>query len=210
MTAPIVLRPPKGASFILASASPRRSALLAQIGLFPDAIDPAEADETPVPAEKPRPYAVRMARIKAEAVAPRHPDAFVLAADTVVACGRRILPKVETPDDARRCLMLLSGRRHRVIGGICLVDPAGMFHQRVVETRVGFKRLSDAEIHAYLASGDWSGKAGGYAVQGLAAAYVDFLNGSYSNVVGLALAETYALLTGLGFAHAAATGEAPA
>lgn len=210
MTAPIVLRPPKGASFILASASPRRSVLLAQIGLVPDAVDPAEVDETPDPAEKPRVYAARMARAKAEAVAPRHPGCFVLAADTVVACGRRILPKAEEAGEARRCLSLLSGRRHRVIGGIHLIDPAGASHQRVVETRVGFKRLSDAEIDAYLASGDWTGKAGGYAVQGLAAAYVDFLNGSYSNVVGLALSETYALLTGIGFVHATASGETPA
>ena len=210
MTAPLVLRPPLGAPFILASASPRRSDLLAQIGLLPDRIDPAEADETPYPAEKPRPYAARMARAKAEAVAPRHAGSFVLAADTVVACGRRILPKAESEADARRCLSLLSGRRHRVLGGICVVDPQGGFHERVVETRVGFKRLSETELTAYLASRDWSGKAGGYAVQGLAAAYVDFLNGSYSNVVGLALAETYTLLTGLGFAHAPASAGAAA
>lgn len=209
MTAPLVLRPPKGAPFILASASPRRSDLLAQIGLVPDRVDPAEADETPFPAEKPRPYAARMARAKAEAVAPRHAGSFVLAADTVVACGRRILPKAESAAEAKRCLALLSGRRHRVIGGICVVDPAGGYHERVVETRVGFKRLSDAETAAYLASGDWSGKAGGYAVQGLAAAYVDFLNGSYSNVVGLALDETYSLLTGLGFSHRQSAEEPP-
>lgn len=200
MTAPLVLRPHKGAPFILASASPRRSALLAQIGVTPDAVDPAEVDETPFPNEKPRPYAARVARAKAEAVAPRHPGAFILAADTVVACGRRILPKAETEAEARKCLALLSGRRHRVIGGICLLDPDGTAHDRIAETRVGFKRLSDVETDAYIASGEWSGKAGGYAVQGLAAAYVDFLNGSYSNVVGLALAETYALLAGLGFA----------
>ncbi|MEQ8394908.1 Maf family nucleotide pyrophosphatase [Thalassobaculum sp.] len=210
MTAPIVLRPPKGAPFVLASASPRRSSLLAQIGLVPDAVDPAEADETPFPAEKPRPYAARMARAKADAVAPRHPGAFVLAADTVVACGRRILPKTENTDEAARCLSLLSGRRHRVIGGICLIDPDGAVHERVVETRVGIKRLAGSEVAAYLASGEWSGKAGGYAVQGLAAAYVEFLNGSYSNVVGLALAETYALLSGVGFTHAPAAAEAPA
>ncbi|SDG55922.1 Maf family protein [Thalassobaculum litoreum] len=209
MTAPLVLRPPQGAPFILASASPRRSALLAQIGLVPDRVDPAEADETSYPAEKPRPYAARMARAKAEAVAPRHPGCFVLAADTVVACGRRILPKAESAAEARRCLDLLSGRRHRVLGGICLIDPRGRPHERVVETRVGFKRLSEAETAAYLASGDWSGKAGGYAVQGLAAAYVDFLNGSYSNVVGLALAETYTLLSGLGFSHVRSPDGAP-
>lgn len=209
MTAPLVLRPPQGAPFILASASPRRSALLAQIGLVPDRVDPAEADETPYPAEKPRPYAARMARAKAEAVAPRHPGCFVLAADTVVACGRRILPKAESAAEARRCLDLLSGRRHRVLGGICLIDPLGRPHERVVETRVGFKRLSEAETAAYLASGDWSDKAGGYAVQGLAAAYVDFLNGSYSNVVGLALAETYTLLSGLGFTHVRSPDGAP-
>lgn len=203
MTAPLVLRPPTGASFILASASPRRLALLAQIGVTPDAVEPADVDETPFPAEKPRPYAARVARAKAEAVAPRHPGAFVLAADTVVACGRRILPKAEREAEARRSLALLSGRRHRVIGGICLLGPDGSAHERIVETRVGVKRLSAAEADAYIASGEWSGKAGGYAVQGLAAAYVDFLNGSHSNVVGLALAETYALLAGLGFAFEA-------
>lgn len=203
MTAPLVLRPPTGASFILASASPRRLALLAQIGVTPDAVEPADVDETPFPAEKPRPYAARVARAKAEAVAPRHPGAFVLAADTVVACGRRILPKAEREAEARQCLALLSGRRHRVIGGICLLGPDGSSHERIVETRVGVKRLSAAEADAYIASGEWSGKAGGYAVQGLAAAYVDFLNGSHSNVVGLALAETYALLAGLGFAFEA-------
>ncbi|MDF1794586.1 MAG: Maf family protein [Thalassobaculaceae bacterium] len=210
MTTPLVLRPPKGAPFILASASPRRSSLLAQIGLVAAGTDPAEADETPFPAEKPRPYAARMARAKAEAVAPRHAGCFVLAADTVVACGRRILPKADSESDARRCLTLLSGRRHRVLGGICVIAPDGRTHSRVVETRVGFKRLSEDEITTYLASGEWSGKAGGYAVQGLAAAYVDFLNGSYSNVVGLALAETYTLLTGLGFSHTTSSSEAPA
>jgi len=199
MTAPPVLRPRSGASFILASASPRRGALLAQIGAIPDSVDPADVDETARAGEQPRPYAARMARAKAEAVAPRHPGAVVLAADTVVACGRRILPKAETEAEARRCLTLLSGRRHRVIGGICVLDAEGRAHGRLVETRVGFKRLTEIEIDAYIASGEWSGKAGGYAVQGLAAAYVDFLNGSYSNVVGLALAETYAVLTGLGF-----------
>ncbi len=209
MTAPLVLRPPTGASFILASASPRRLALLAQIGVTPDAVEPADVDETPFPAEKPRPYAARVARAKAEAVAPRHPGAFVLAADTVVACGRRILPKAEREAEARRCLALLSGRRHRVVGGICLLGPDGTAHERIVETRVGVKRLSAAEADAYIASGEWSGKAGGYAVQGLAAAYVDFLNGSHSNVVGLALAETYALLAGLGFAFEAGRAGGP-
>jgi septum formation protein len=198
----VTLRPLSGAPLVLASASPRRSALLAQIAVAPSAIDPAEIDETPDPSEQPRPYAARMARAKAEAVAARHPGAVVLAADTVVACGRRILPKAETEGEARRCLALLSGRRHRVIGGLCVVDPAGTAHQRIVETRVGFKRLSAAEVEAYIASGEWAGKAGGYAIQGLAAAFVDFLNGSHSNVVGLGLAETYSLLQGLGFGFA--------
>lgn len=199
MTAPVELRPASGAPFILASASPRRTDLLTRIGVSPLVVDPAEIDETPHSGEQPRPYAQRMARAKAEAVAPRHPGAFVLAADTVVACGRRILVKAETETEARRCLALLSGRRHRVIGGLCVIDPAGRAHGRLVETRVGFKRLSDVEIDAYIASGEWTGKAGGYAIQGLAAAFIDFLNGSHSNVVGLALAETYTLLNGLGF-----------
>lgn len=187
---------------MLASASPRRADLVRQIGLGPDHTDPADIDETPRRGERPRDYALRMAEAKARAVAGRRPACWVLAADTVVACGHRILPKAETEAVARRCLALLSGRRHRVIGGLALMTPDGRLRAHAVETRVGFKRLEDRETAAYLASGEWHGKAGGYAIQGLAAAYVTFLNGSYSNVVGLPLAETYALLTGVGFRHA--------
>ncbi len=187
---------------MLASASPRRADLVRQIGLTPDWIDPAEIDETPRRTERPRVYALRMATEKARAVAVRRPGCWVLAADTVVACGLRVLPKAESERDMRQCLDLLSGRRHRVIGGIALVAPDGSIRTRIVETRVEMKRLEQREIAAYLASGEWHGKAGGYAIQGLAAAYITLVNGSYSNVVGLPLAETYGLLTGVGFRHA--------
>lgn len=179
---------------ILASASPRRLDLLRQVGLEPAAIDPADIDETPASRELPRAYALRMARAKLEAVAGRHPGAVVLAADSVVVCGRRILPKAETPDEARRCLALLSGRRHRVLGGLAVAGPDARVRTRLVETAVRFKRLEAAEIDGYVACGEWQGKAGGYAIQGRAAAFVDFISGSYSNVVGLPLFETVALL----------------
>ena len=191
------------AEFVLASASPRRADLVRQIGLMPDRTDPADIDETPRRAERPRAYALRMAEEKARSLASRRPGCWILAADTVVACGHRILPKAESAADARRCLALLSGRRHRVIGGLALIAPDGTLRTRAVETAVAFKRLEDREIDTYLASGEWRGKAGGYAIQGLAAAYVTFVNGSYSNVVGLPLAETYSLLTGVGFRHCA-------
>ncbi|MEQ8965695.1 MAG: Maf family protein [Azospirillaceae bacterium] len=183
---------------VLASASPRRIDLLAQIGIVPDAVDPADLDESPLPRELPRAHAERLARAKAEAVASRHRGAAVLAADTVVACGRRILPKTETEDEARACLDLLSGRRHTVHGGLCVIAPDGRTTSRVVETVVRFKRLSPAEIADYLASGEWHGKAGGYAIQGRAAALVAMIRGSYSNVVGLPLFETARLLEGVG------------
>jgi len=186
-------------TLILASASPRRLDLLAQIGIRPDAVDPADIDETVRPRELPGPHALRLAREKALAVAARHPDAYVLGADTVVACGRRVLPKAEDEATARRCLELLSGRRHRVYGGVALVAPNGRLTQRLVETVVAFKRLAPEEIAAYLASGEWRGKAGGYAIQGRAARFVRWLSGSYSNVVGLPLFETAALLEGSGF-----------
>lgn len=192
---------PDSAGFVLASASPRRADLVRQIGLVPDHTDAPEIDETPARQERPRSYALRMAEEKARSVVRRWPGCWVLAADTVVACGHRILPKAERADDAQRCLALLSGRRHRVIGGIALVAPDGAVRTRAVETRVTFKRLDRSEIAAYLASGEWHGKAGGYAIQGLAAAYVSAVNGSYSNVVGLPLAETYALLAAVGFRH---------
>ncbi|MCW5736345.1 MAG: septum formation protein Maf [Enhydrobacter sp.] len=178
---------------VLASASPRRLDLLRQIGLEPSAIDPADIDETPYPAEMPRAYALRMALAKLAMVAPRHPGATVLAADSVVALGRRILPKAETDAEARRCLGLLSGRRHRVLGGVA-VGSSGKVNTRVVETVVRFKRLERMEVEEYVASGEWQGKAGGYAIQGRAAAFVAFVAGSYSNVVGLPLFETAAML----------------
>jgi len=178
---------------VLASASPRRLDLLRQIGLEPGAVDPADTDETPAPAELPRHYALRMAMAKLAVVAPRHPGATVLAADSVVAVGRRILPKAQTEAQARACLVLMSGRRHKVLGGVA-VGAAGKVHTRLVETVVRFKRLERSEIESYIGSGEWQGKAGGYAIQGRAATFVAFLSGSYSNVVGLPLFETAALL----------------
>ena len=188
-----------GARLVLASASPRRLALLRQVGIVPDAVAPADLDEAPRPRELPADYVRRVARDKAAAVAPQQGDAFVLAADTVVALGRRILPKAEDEATARTCLRRLSGRRHRVLGAVVVVAPNGRRAERLVATTVTFKRLTAAEIAAYLASGEWRGKAGGYAIQGRAAAFVPRLNGSYPNVVGLPLTETLALLTGLGF-----------
>jgi septum formation protein len=161
-------------------------------------VDPADIDESPAPGELPVPHARRLAEAKARAVALRHPGRHVLAADTVVACGRRILPKAEDAATARRCLDLLSGRRHRVHGGVCLIAPDGRVGHRLVTTVVTFKRLSPGELAAYLASGEWEGKAGGYAIQGLAARYVRAVSGSYSNVVGLPLFETASLLGGFG------------
>ncbi len=184
---------------VLASGSPRRRELLAQIGITPDLIEAAEIDETPLRQESPRKLAARLALAKAEAVAAHHANAFVLAADTVVAVGRRVLPKPNDDKSARRCLGLLSGRAHLVMGGIVVLAPDGRRACRVVTTRVRFKRLMPAEIDAYLASGEWRGKAGGYGIQGRAAAFVPAINGSYTNVVGLALAEARAMLVGLGF-----------
>ncbi len=184
---------------VLASASPRRLDLLRQIGILPDAVVPAEVDETPQPRERPAALARRLAAAKAAAVAARHPDCFVLGADTVVALGRRVLPKTSDEASARTCLMRLSGRRHRVNGGLAAHAPGGRVASRLVVTVVTFKRLEAAEIDAYLATGEWRGKAGGYAIQGRAAAFVPRLNGSYSNVVGLPLYEAQALLKGLGY-----------
>jgi septum formation protein len=209
---------------VLASASPRRLALLEQIGLKPDRLLPADRDETPLKNERPRDLARRLAREKAQAarlalareagaqeagaqeagaeegaqqVGSR--DAFIIAADTVVALGRRILPKPEVVDEAAQCLRLLSGRAHRVYTAVTLVTPGGGFRERLSETRIRFKRLSNADIEAYLASGEWRGKAGGYAAQGLAGSFIVKLIGSYSGVVGLPLNETAALLGGEGF-----------
>ncbi|RJF89141.1 septum formation protein Maf [Oleomonas cavernae] len=186
--------------FVLASASPRRRELLARLGLVPDRIDAADLDETPLKAEEPLALAARLAVAKAQAIAAqaRNAGAFVLAADTVVACGRRVLPKAETIDEARACLDLLSGRRHKVITGLALVRPDGLARGRTVVSSVTFKRLTRAEIAWYLESGEWHGKAGGYAIQGRAEALVRFLSGSHSNVVGLPLFETYQLLAGNG------------
>ena len=178
---------------MLASASPRRVDLLAQIGITPDRIEPANIDETPLPREVPTALAKRLAILKAEAIAPSHKGALILAADTVVSVGRRILPKTETAEAARGCLDLMSGRGHRVHSGICLIDGKRQW-ARVVSSRVQMKRLSAEEIAAYLESGEWQGKAGGYAIQGRAAAFIANTVGSHSNIVGLPLFETANLL----------------
>ena len=184
-------------TLILASASPRRRELIARLGLTPDAIAPADIDETPAKGELPRDYAKRMAREKAEAAA--SDDGFVLAGDTVVAAGRRILPKAEDEVTARKCLELLSGRRHRVLSAIALRAPDGSMRERLSETVVMFKRLSGEEIDAYIASGEWDGKAGGYAIQGIAEGLIYRIQGSHSGVVGLPLYETRTLLKAAGF-----------
>ncbi len=197
--------PHSGLRLVLGSASPRRLALLAQIGVKPDAVLPAEIDETPRPREEPRALAERLASEKAlasAAIAAGRADltpCLTLGADTVVGVGRRILPKCETREDAELCLDLLSGRGHRVFTGLALVTGGGAVRRRLVETRLRFKRLSPNEVEAYLESAEWRGKAGGYAIQGLAGAFVERLVGSYSNVVGLPLAETVALLAGQGY-----------
>lgn len=188
---------------VLASGSPRRVALLAQVGIEPDRLLPADVDETPGRHELPRTLARRLARTKAEVARRRleaegEADALVLAADTVVAVGRRILPKAETFEEAEDCLALLSGRAHRVFTAVCLIGPKGA-RERLVDTRVRFRRLSATDMRAYLASGEWQGKAGGYAVQGVGGSFVVRLVGSYHAVVGLPLAETMGLLEGAGY-----------
>ena len=184
---------------ILASASPRRLDLLARIGVVPDAIVPPDVDESVLARELPRDHAGRLAREKALAVAAAYPDDLVLAADTVVAVGRRILPKVEDEATLRACMKLLSGRRHRVLTGVALALPGGGLRERLVETMIAMKRLSAEEIHFYAGHGEWRGKAGGYALQGYGEVYVRHIAGSYSNVVGLPLAETRVLLKSAGF-----------
>jgi septum formation protein len=184
---------------VLASASPRRLDLLARIGVIPDAVDPAHIDEGVPKGELPRVHAQRLAIEKAQAVEERHPDALVLAADTVVAIGRRILPKVEDEATLRACMKLLSGRRHRVLTGVALALPGGEVRSRLVETMIAMKRLSDDEIDYYASHGEWHGKAGGYALQGYGEVYVRHIAGSYSNVVGLPLAETRHLLKSSGY-----------
>lgn len=185
-------------SLILGSASPRRRELLARLGVELSGIAAADIDETPQRSELPRPYALRMAREKAAAV--DGGASLVLAGDTVVACGRRILPKAEDEATARECLEVLSGRRHRVLSAIALKYPDGTQHERLSETIVRFKRLSGAEIEAYLAGGEWRGKAGGYAIQGSAEGLIAWIQGSHSGVMGLPLFETRALLKAAGFA----------
>ncbi len=199
MTAAAATQQDPAPALVLASASPRRLDLLAQIGLIPDAVRAAEIDETPLKNELPSDLAQRLANAKALAVAAAAGGDFVLAADTVVARGRRILPKTETEAEARACLTLLSGAAHRVYTAVVAVAPGGRSAARLVETRVRFKRLSPQDIAGYLASGEWRGKAGGYAVQGLAGRFVIALHGSYSAVVGLPLYETASLLEGLGY-----------
>jgi septum formation protein len=184
---------------ILASASPRRLDLLARIGVKPDAVLPADIDESVPNGELPRDHALRLAREKAQAVAEREPDGLVLAADTVVAVGRRILPKVEDEETLRACMRLLSGRRHRVLTGVALAIPSHGIRQRLGETMIAMKRLSEAEIDYYASHGEWRGKAGGYALQGYGEVYVRHIAGSYSNVVGLPLAATRVLLKSAGY-----------
>jgi septum formation protein len=190
---------------VLASGSPRRLALLQQAGIEPDALLPADIDETPQRGETPRELARRLARAKAEVARKTArgrddlDDAFIIAADTIVSVGRRVLPKAEVVEEAAACLRLLSGRAHRVYTAVCLVTPKDAVRERIVETRLRFKRLSRDELERYLASGEWRGKAGGYAIQGLAGTFVVKLVGSYPNVVGLPLYETISLLDGEGF-----------
>lgn len=192
-------------SLVLASGSPRRLGLLQQAGIEPDFLRPADIDETPAKGETPRTLAKRLARTKAE-MAIRQTDrdeetagAYIITADTVVAVGRRILPKAEMVDEAANCLRLLSGRNHKVYTSLCLVTPSRAIRQKLVETRVRFKRLSREELESYLASGEWRGKAGGYAIQGLAGSFVVKLIGSYTAVVGLPLYETVSMLQGEGY-----------
>ena len=183
---------------VLASASPRRVALLRDIGLVPDAILPADLDETPKPAEWPRALAQRLALAKARAIATQEPHSFVLAADTVVACGRRLLPKAETPEDVRLCLKLLSGRRHHVYTGVALITPTKTL-QRIGDSTVIFRQLSAQDIEEYVTHGEGLGKAGGYAIQGRAGALIRFISGSHSNIVGLPLFDVTQMLRGVGF-----------
>jgi septum formation protein len=187
------------ARLALASASQRRLGLLEQIGITPDLVQPADIDETPLSHERPRDHALRLAVAKGRAARAKLSDVFVLSADTVVACGRRILPKAESEAQARACLSRLSGRAHDVMTAIAILAPDGREAHRLVESRVTFKRLSHDEVEGYIASNEWRGKAGGYAIQGLAGAFISEMSGSYSAVVGLPLYETVCLLEGLGY-----------
>ena len=185
--------------FILASASPRRLSLLDQIGVKPDLVLPADIDESVLKDELPKAYALRVATAKLEAVRGDHPDAIILAADTVVAVGRRILPKTEEEGEARRCLGLLPGRRHKVLGAVAFARPGKTISTKLITTVVKFKRLHPSEIDDYIASQEWHGKAGGYAIQGMAGAFIERLVGSYTNVVGLPLTEVIKMLRGEGY-----------
>ena len=187
-----------GPALVLASASPRRRELLARLGITAPRILAANIDETPLPRELPRDHAVRLAAAKARAAANEAPGALILAGDTVVGLGRRILPKAEDEATARRCLMLLSGRRHRVFSAIAVLAPDGTLREALSETIVRFKLLEPAEIEAYIAGGEWHGKAGGYAIQGSAEGFCAWLAGSHSGVVGLPLYETRRLLRAAG------------
>ena len=184
------MRPP----FILASASPRRLELLSRIGVVPDAVDPADIDENPIKGERPEPHVVRLGREKAAVVAARHPGSVVLAADTLVAVGLRILPPAEDEATARACLKLLSGRRHTVLTAVAVVDSAGRLRQRISRTAIRIPLLSAADIEAYVESGEWRGKAGGYGIQGSFESHVAWIQGSFSGVMGLPLFETRAML----------------
>ena len=193
------MQPPPKYQLILASQSPRRKHLLAEAGIFADHVIAADIDETPMKNERPADYVLRIAHQKANAVASRLDGQFVLSADTAVICGQRILPKAETAEEARRCLQLLSGRSHRVYGGICLYLPDGGWRTKLSVSRVKFRPLGPADMHAYLQSGEWQGKAGGYAIQGRAGLYVRQITGSYSNIVGLDMHKVAGLLLGAGF-----------
>lgn len=188
-------------SLILVSASPRRRDLLTQAGINIAAVAPADIDETPAKAELPKDYALRLAKEKAHKGAAAHKGACVLAADTVVACGRTILPKAEDAETARACLEKLSGRRHAVITAVCIIGKDGKAHLAAEQTTVHFKRMTSGEIETYIQSKEWEGKAGGYAIQGLAGAYIKKINGCYFNVVGLPLYRTMGLLMAAGFFH---------
>ncbi len=194
---------PHHKDIILASASPRRLDLLDQINITPTQTIPADIDESPIKGEHPRDLALRLAHGKAEKIAQTHTGCFIIAADTVVACGRRELPKAENKEQARQCLTLLSGRRHHVYGGISVITDSNKIITRLVDTVVTFKQLTTEEIDIYIQSGEWEGKAGGYAIQGLAAGYISFMQGSYSNVVGLSLYDTLQILRGNGFFQSA-------
>lgn len=183
---------------ILASSSPRRLQLLGQSGIVPALVDPADIDEFPLKNEQPHHHALRLAEEKARVVAARHPGNVILAADTVVGVGKRILPKAEDEKTARDCLKLLSGRRHQVFTAIAVIDTKGVMRSRIVDARVKFTRLTEQDIERYIASKEWDGKAGGYAIQGMAAGFIPWINGSYTAIVGLPVAETLAMLRSAG------------